>query len=122
MAERGVVATSRGVALLSRVADECSRVPGQVLSEEEEAAHVDSVRAARDKESDAWEFPGVFEPLQAGDLCKSAAHIRWGLTWEMVEGVRTADARSVAKGSQDRDLKMGIVDTSACVGVRSSRH
>ena len=85
----------------------CNRVLGQELSEAEEAVNEDLVRAAEEKELDAWKSFAVFEPIKAGDLGKSAADTRWVLAWKTVEGVQTAKTRKVAKGFQDPDLKGG---------------
>ena len=44
---------------------------------------------------------------------------RWVLTWKMVDCRGDAEARSVAEGYQDPDLKEGIVETSGCVSLPS---
>ena len=45
---------------------------------------------------------------------KDTADSRRRLTWEEVEGKHTAEARLVAKGYQDPDLKDGNVDIAGC--------
>ena len=37
-----------------------------------------------------------------------------------MDGAKRAQARLVAKGFQDPDLKLGLMDTSGCVSLRSS--
>ena len=46
---------------MASVADECNRVSGQDLSEEEEAVRADLVRTPEDEELDKWKPFGVFE-------------------------------------------------------------
>ena len=64
-------------------------------------------------------------PLRFPDLsrradCPSAVDTRWVLTWEIVDGANTVEARVVAKGFQDPDLKGGVADSACCVSLRSS--
>ena len=67
-------------AISAWVADKCDRVPGQELSEVEEAAHAHLVREAEGKEPGAWDSFGVSERLTAGDSGKSAVDTRWVLS------------------------------------------
>ena len=80
----------------------------------------DLARATGDKELDAWKSSGVFELLKAGDSGKSVVDTRRVCTWEMVEGVKTVQAHSAAKGFQDPELKAGAVDASGCACYHSS--
>ena len=59
------------------MADECFRVSGPDLSEEEEAAHGELVREANEKELGARQPFGVFEPLNAGGPGALAVGARW---------------------------------------------
>ena len=43
------------------------------------------------------------------------------MTWKMVDGKECVKARLAAKGFQDPDSKEGLVDTTGCVSLRSSR-
>ena len=58
--------------------------------------------------------------MRAGDVGKTAVGTRRVLTWKMVEGVNTVKARLVARGFHGPNLKIGIVNTSGCVSLRSS--
>ena len=58
------------------VADECSRVSGQELSEADEVAHADLVRGTKGKELDAWESFRVFKSPKAENVGKTAADTR----------------------------------------------
>ena len=64
-----------------------------------------------EKELGVRKASGVSKPLKAGDI--------GALTWAIVEGVKTAQARLVANGLQDPDLKEGVADASGCVTLRS---
>ena len=44
----------------------------------------------------------------------------WVLTWKMVEGVKTAKARLVARGFRDPDVEDGDVASAGSVGLPSS--
>ena len=50
---------------------------GRELSEEEGAAHADSVRVVRDKGLDTWQSSGAFEPFKAEGSVLSAVDTRW---------------------------------------------
>ena len=55
-----------------------------------------------------------------GARTKDVADTRWVLTWKEVEGTKTAEARSAAKGYRDPDLEDGNVGISGCVSTSSS--
>ena len=51
--------------------------------------------------------------MEPGKCDKGAVGVRWVLTWKVADGVKTAEARFVAKGYQDPELKdAGIVASS----------
>ena len=90
------------------VADECARVLGRELSEEEEALHAPFVREARGKELGEWRpFKGS-KPLRAGDVGRSAVDTLWVPTWKMVYSVKTGKARPVAQGSRIPTCRMAL--------------
>ena len=102
------------------VADECNRVLGQELPQEEEDKHVDLANAGKQRELAAW---GKFEVVAPRTACHSQQQIiqtRWAITWNMADGGKCAKARLVAKGFLDPGLREGLVDTSGCLSLRSS--
>ena len=63
---------------------------------------------------------GKFDVFSLNSACRAQKQIvqtRWVST---SEGQKFAEARLVAKGFQDPDLAEGLVETSGCVGLRSS--
>ena len=56
---------------------------------------------------------------QAGDVGRTAVDSQRVLKWNAVDGVKVVNARSVARGVQDPDLKDGAVDSERCVSLRS---
>ena len=102
-----------GPVLPARVAEECSRILGQGVTESEERAFSDLARMAKVRELEAWEHFRVSSPAQPGTKPKDLADTRWVLAWEEVGGERTVKARLVAKGYQ------GNVDIAGCVSRRS---
>ena len=80
----------------------------------------DLVNEGEKRELEAWGKLDVFSPHSACAVQKQLVQTRWVLTWKIVEGKKRVTARLVAKGFQDPDLKDGLVETSGCVGLRSS--
>ena len=84
MVELGIKVTSRGppssavgiaeAATAVWAPDECNRVLGQELSEEEEALHAYLVREAKGKELDSSKSFKVPRPSIAGDVGKAAVY------------------------------------------------
>ena len=108
-----------GPALTARIAVECNRVLGQ-KSTEEERIFADPAHTASVRELDAWEHFRVFSPEISGAQSKALVDTRWVLAWQEVDGEKTIQARLVAKGYQDPDLRMGNVDIAGCVSRGSS--
>ena len=63
----------------------------------------------------------VYTKRNACNVSKEIAQTRWVLTWKMVDGKKRVKAHLVAKGFQGPDLQEGLVGTSGCVSIRSSR-
>ena len=93
---------------------------GQKLPPEEEQLYEKDVLGAGTRVLDAWNQFKVFSPLEPGRCAEEVVGTRWALTWKMVEGVKTAQARLVAKGHEGPDLKEGLVETSGGVSLRPS--
>ena len=72
------------------------------------------------REFEIWEHFKVPSPKKIGAESTDLVDTRWVLTWKEVDGVKTAEARSVANRYQDPDLRMGNVDIAGCVSRRSS--
>ena len=83
--------------------------------------HANPVRKAKERESDAWRQFKVFFPLQMGAQTKDGVDMRWALTWEEVEGNKTAQARSLAEGYRDPNLKDRNVGIAVCKSRSSSQ-
>ena len=66
----------------------------------------------------AWDHFRVFSPEKSGAQSKYLVDTRWALTWREVDGEKTVNARLVAKGYQDPDLRMGNLDIAGCVSRR----
>ena len=107
-------------AISAWVADECNRVLGKELTDDEVSSHPALAQDAKIKELLAWNTFKVFNPVMATEVNKKVVDTRWVLTWKMVEGKQCIKARLAAKGFQDPDLQEGLVDTSGCVSLRSS--
>ena len=56
-----------------------------------------------------------------GAQYKEMVDTRWVLTWKEVDGLKTVEARLVARGCEDPDLRNGNVDIARCVSRRLSR-
>ena len=108
------------IASAAKAADECNRILRQELPPEEESVHAKDVLAAKTRELDARTQFKVYSPMEPGQCTKEVAGTRWVLSWKMVEGVETVEARLAAKGYQDPDLKEGLAKTSGCVSLRPS--
>ena len=102
------------------VADVCNRVVSQELLPDEEKVHADLVQEAEPKDLAAWKKFDVYAKRNACNVSKKIAQTRWVLTWKIVDGREFAKARQEAKGFQGPDLRVGVVDTSGCVRLRSS--
>ena len=109
-----------GGAISAWVADECNRVLGQELPQEEEEMQADLAHEGKRRELEDWGKFDVFSPLSACKVQKRLVQTRWVLTWEVAEGKKCVKARLVAKGFQDPDLQEGLVETSGCVCLRPS--
>ena len=107
-------------AVTAWVADECNRVLGQELSVEEELSCKELAHEGKMRELEAWKKFKVFSSVKESDISKTVIDSRWVSTWKMVDGIKKAKARLVAKRFQDPDLTEGLVDTSGCVSLRSS--
>ena len=79
----------------------------------------DFARKGQVRELDVWKQFKVFSPAKMGPQPKDVAHPHWMLTWEDVEGAKTARARLVAKGYENPGLDNGNVDFADCVSRRS---
>ena len=90
------------------------------LSLKEEDQHAEVAKAANVKELDDWKKFDVFEPRRDCKVSKQIAQTRWVLTWKMVDGQESANARLVAKDYWGPGVREGIMDTSGCVRLRSS--
>ena len=106
------------VVATAKAADECNRILGQELPQEEERLYAKDVLAAKTRELDARTQFKVYNPLEPGKGTEEVVGTRWVLTWKMVEGAKTAKARLVAKGYQGPDFKQGLVETSGSASLR----
>ena len=73
-------------AISAWVADDCSRVLGQELSQVEEELHAELVAAAKLTELADWKKFGVFEPRKQQNVSKQIAQTRRVLTWKVADG------------------------------------
>ena len=89
-------------AISAWVTDECNRIPGQELSQEEKRMHVDLVNKGKRRELAAWGMFDGFSPLSACKVQKQIVQTRWVLTLKKAEGERCVKARLVAKGFRIR--------------------
>ena len=96
-----------GGAISAGVADECNRTLGQELTPVEEEIRADLVNAGKQRELAAWAKFDAFSPHEASRVQKQIVETRWVLTWETLGGKECVEARLVAKGYQDPDLKDG---------------
>ena len=110
-----------GPALSAWVEAECNRVLGQESTEAEGRVRADLARKARRRELEKWEPFKAFSLVRMGARSKEMADTRWAVTWKKVDGVKTAEARLLAEGYQDPDLRNGGVDIACCV-CRKSPH
>ena len=87
----------------------------------DEQSHADLVRDSKTRELAARGEFDVYTPRSTDGASKEIVRTRWVLTRKMADGKKCVKARLVAKGFQDPDLPGGLVDTSGCVSLRSSR-
>ena len=99
-------------AISARVANECDRVSGHELSEEERKLHADLARYAEVKELHLRQSAEVLEPFMGNNVAKASLRTRWVLTWEMMDAKKCVKARLAAKGYADPGIEEGTVDTS----------
>ena len=83
--------------------------------------HADLARRAKKEKLDAWAQLMVCPPVKMGPRQEDVADTRWVPSRREAEGAKTVEARLVAKGYQEADLRNGDVDISGCVGRRSPR-
>ena len=107
-------------AISAWVADECNRVLGKELPQEEEKRQAALVHEGKRQELEAWEKFEVFLPLHECKVQKQMVDTRWVTTWKMVGCKTCAKVCMVATGLQDPGLKDGLVNTSGCFSLRSS--
>ena len=62
----------------------------------------------------------MFEPIEEGDISKTAVSNRWVPTWKIVDDKKCVQALLVATGYRNPDLKDGVADGSRRVRLRSS--
>ena len=79
------------------------------------------VHAAETREVDARSQFKVYSFMELGECDRDVVGTRWVLTWKVADGVKTVRARLLATGYRGPDLKDGLVETSGCVSLRSSR-
>ena len=108
-------------ALTASIADQRDRTLGQELSLGDANRFSEEVGAARNPGLDAWCKFKVPSPVFWKNVAADIADARWVLTWKSAGGRRTVEARLVARGFQDPDLAAGLVDTTSCVSLSSSR-
>ena len=109
-----------GAASPTGAADDSNPSLDQELLPEKERGHAATVRAAKGRELAARIEFQVFTPVKLGAFPRAVADSRYAPPWKMVGGKREMEARLVAKGYQDSDLKEGLVGTSGCVTLRPS--
>ena len=80
------------------------RALGEELSQEEERKYAPLAKVAQERELAAWKEFNVFCLVAQATIKKTIVNTRWVWTWEAIGGSTSAEARSVAKGSQDPDL------------------
>ena len=90
---------------------------GQALTEGEKKLLRRLASVAKERALSAWQKFEVFRQEKAGALSKSVADTRGELAWKTAEGKRNAEARLVAQGRQDPDLKDGFVGTPGRVTI-----
>ena len=88
-------------AVFARTAGERGRVSDQELTKEAEKLHGALVSAATDRKF------SVFQPVEEIAPSRSVVDTRWVLARKMAGGKKNAEARLVAKGYEDPDLKDG---------------
>ena len=90
----------------------------QELSPEEEERRAEFVRAAKFNELDAWKKFDVFKPRRDCNVSKQVGQTRLVLTWKMVEGQESVEARLAAKGHEDPDVQGGVMDAFGRISLR----
>ena len=93
----------------AKAAGEHNRILGQELRPEGGRLYEKDVIAAKTRESAAQAQFKVYSLMEPGKCNKEVVGTRWVLTWEMVEGDKTVQARLAAKGRRNPDLKDGLV-------------
>ena len=83
-ATRTSVLAGVDVAISAWVAEECNRVLGQEVTEEEAKFHSGMAREATEQESRAWKQFKAFKPLRVSEISDSVASNRRAPTWKMV--------------------------------------
>ena len=109
-----------GPAGSARVAEECNRVSGQELTEEDERAHAGPGKTAKGREVDTWKQFEVYSPSQTGTRANNAVDTLWVLTWKGVDGRQTVKVLLAAKGRQDADIRDCNLGIAGCVSERLS--
>ena len=109
-------------AISARVADKCSRVLGQELTEEEEQMHGDLVSAAEERGFNAWKKSKGFQSLRGRASSKSIVDACRAPSSKMVDAKEDAMARAVVTGHQGPGLGAIIADISGRRSLRSSHH
>ena len=109
----------RGPVLSARVAEERSRVSGRELAGEDERTRADPARRAKGGGLGLWKQFKVFSSSKMGAQPKDVGDTRRVPTWTEVGGARTVEARYVATGYQDPDLRNSKADIAGCARKRS---
>ena len=104
----------------ARVAGARNRALGRELLPDDEEAHADLAQEAGLRDPTAWKKFDVYAARNVCNVSKKIVQTRLVLTWKMVDAKESVQARLVAKGFQYPDPQRGIVDTTCCVGLRSS--
>ena len=101
--------------------NECNRVVGQGLSEDEGELRADLAMDPKVKKLDAWGSIEAFGRFKDAKIATAVVNTRRALTSELMDGEKGVKARLVAEGYQGPNVKGGTVDTTGCVS-RSSSH
>ena len=101
-----------GPALFARIAEECIRSWRKEWAKGEERTFADLAHKVTVRGLDTWEHCRVFSPAKWGTQYGDLVDTHWVLTWKEFDGEKRAKARFAAKGYQDSDLCIGVVDTA----------
>ena len=96
-------------------ADPRNEASSQGLTADEKKMYAAPRKAAKGCELGNCEKFKVPDAVRTDNPSRPIAAARWASAWKIVDCKRDVEARLVAQGYRNRDLKAGPVETSGCV-------